>query len=99
MAKMLRINPEIVEWVLSRTGQLADDLAGEFPRIQEWLAGEGGLTFPQLEWLAQKLCLPTAVFFSPQKPNLPDPIQSFRSLPSSIRARIPQRIMRVNLAA
>lgn len=99
MAKMLRINPEIVEWALSRTGQLADDLVGEFPRIEGWLGGEGGPTFPQLERLAQRLCLPTAVFFSPQKPNLPDPTQSFRSLPSSMRARIPQRVMRVILAA
>jgi Zn-dependent peptidase ImmA (M78 family) len=99
MAKTLRINPGIVEWALSRTGQSAGDLVGDFPRIEEWLAGEGGPTFPQLERLAQKLCLPTAIFFSPQKPNLPDPTQSFRSLPASMRARIPQRVMRVILAA
>ena len=84
---------------MKRIGQSVRDLENDFPRIEEWLAGEASPTFPQVEALAQTLGLPSAVFFAKTPPPIPDPTKSFRSLPKNYRRKLPKHLMKRIIAA
>ena len=80
------INPLILTWARERVGLSIDDLASRMKRssdeIEKWESGEKIPAYGCLEDLAYKYFqVPLAVFFFPEPPDIPDPINKFRRLP------------------
>src|SRR5208282_4027872 len=48
--------------------------------------------YPQLESMADEFRIPIAVFFFPERPNVPRIEETFRTLPDAEFARLPRRI-------
>ncbi len=49
-------------------------------------------SYPQLESMADEFRIPIAVFFFPERPNVPRIEETFRTLPDAEFARLPRRI-------
>jgi len=80
------INPLILTWARERVGLSIDDLATRMKRspeeIEKWESGEKIPAYGCLEDLAYKYFqVPLAVFFFPNPPDVPDPVNKFRRLP------------------
>ena len=89
----IAVTPAVLTWARERAGFSLDDLLAKFKKLDEWEAGDSSPTYPQLEQLADKLKVPIAVFFFPDPPDLPPISNSFRTLPETMFARIPPRIV------
>lgn len=80
------INPDILKWARERNKLTIEQLAIKMKRDSEelkmWENGEQDLPFGCLEDLAYKhFKVPLAVFFFPEPPVEPDPVNKFRRLP------------------
>ena len=87
------INPAIITWARERTSLTIEDLAYAMKKdpaeIRMWESGDKVPSYASLEELAyQRLKIPLAVFFFPEKPNVPDPVNKFRRLPDTEFARL-----------
>ena len=81
--------PELLRWARESAGLRSDvaaQKAGVAPlQIDEWEAGKGAPTIPQLRGLARAYKRPLAVFFLPEPPGDFQAIRDFRRLPESDR--------------
>jgi hypothetical protein len=59
------ISPNVLEWARERAGMPLDILTKRFKKYSEWLEGNGGPTFRQIETLASVLKLPMGMLFYP----------------------------------
>ena len=84
---------------MDRAGYSADDLLGNFPKIEEWLASDSAPTFSQLERLSATLSLPTAYFFSERPPSIETPANSFRTLPAEYLRSLPPTLRKRLISA
>lgn len=76
-------NPEIIAWAIERCGKTPMDFKSAFPRIQEWIDGEGKLpTAKQIEKLAKKTHVLPLYFYEEEIPNLSLQIPDFRTMDS-----------------
>ena len=67
------INPDIIKWARERSGYTVEAIATALKKdvsiINNWESGERGLTYVQLEALADKYKRPIAIFFFPDPPE------------------------------
>jgi len=80
------INPAILKWARERNKLTIEQLATKTKRnpeeLKRWEDGEQDLPYGFLEDLAYKhFKIPLAVFFFPEPPSEPDPVNKFRRLP------------------
>ncbi|CAN5126528.1 XRE family transcriptional regulator [soil metagenome] len=88
----LPVTPALITWARSRAGIPIADASKTFKHIQSWEDGESSPTYPQLEQLANIFKVPTAVFFFPAPPTVPNISETFRTLPETEFEQIPSRI-------
>ncbi len=73
----------VLRWAVERAGRSGrseDKLRKKFPKIQQWLSGEGQPTLRQLEDLAKATLTPFGFFFLEEPPEERMPIPHFRTL-------------------
>ena len=74
------VNPELLTWARERAGLDTLALAGRFPKLSEWEAGELQPTLRQLEDFARTVHVAVGYLFLPAPPQEPLPIPDFRTL-------------------
>ena len=74
------VNPELLTWARERAGLDTLALAGRFPKLSEWEAGELQPTLRQLEDFARAVHVAVGYLFLPAPPQEPLPIPDFRTL-------------------
>lgn len=74
------INPELLTWARERAGLDTLELAGRFPKLSEWEAGELQPTLRQLEDFARAVHVAVGLLFLPAPPDEPLPIPDFRTV-------------------
>ena len=74
------------------TSRATRAIKSQFPHIDDWEAGRATPTYPQVERLSEKLKVPVAVFFFPERPNVPDIKKSFRTLDATHLDEIPPKV-------
>lgn len=73
------ISPELLRWAQERSALSGvENLAKEFPRLDDWKDGKSSPTFKELEKFANATYVPLGYFFLPKPPELPLPIEDFR---------------------
>ena len=79
---MIRVNvkPEILRWARERAGLSRKDLAGRYPRLEDWEAGAVQPTLKQLEAFARAVRVPAGYLFLSSPPDEPVPIPDFRTV-------------------
>lgn len=92
MPEGIAVNRDVITWARERAGMSPDEAAQKFPRIAAWEAGTALPSYPQLESMADEFRIPVAVFFFPERPNVPRIEETFRTLPDAEFARLPRRI-------
>lgn len=74
------VQPELLRWALNRSGLSADDAEIRFPKFAGWESGEAQPTLKQLEKFAAATRTPLGFFFLDKPPDLPLPINDFRTV-------------------
>lgn len=74
------VNPELLTWARERAGLDTLALAGRFPKLGEWEAGELQPTLRQLEDFARAVHVAVGYLFLPVPPHVPLPIPDFRTV-------------------
>ena len=74
------VNPELLTWARERAGLDTLALAGRFPKLSEWEAGELQPTMRQLEDFARTVHVAVGYLFLPAPPLEPLPVPDFRTL-------------------
>lgn len=74
------VNPKLLTWARERAGLDTLALAGRFPKLSEWEAGELQPTLRQLEDFARAVHVAVGYLFLPAPPEEPLPIPDFRTL-------------------
>lgn len=74
------VNPELLTWARERAGLESLALAGRFPKLSEWEAGERQPTLRQLEDFARAVHVAVGLLFLPAPPDEPLPIPDFRTV-------------------
>jgi Zn-dependent peptidase ImmA (M78 family) len=92
MPEGIAVNGDVITWARERAGFGPDEAAQKFPKIAAWEAGTASPSYPQLETMADEFRIPIAVFFFPERPNVPRIEETFRTLPDTEFARLPRRI-------
>src|SRR5580693_2769975 len=92
MAEGIPVNGDVVGWDRERAGLSPAEAEEKFPKIAAWEAGTALPSYPQLEAMADKFKIPVAVFFFPERPNVPRIEETFRTLPNAEFAQLPRRI-------
>jgi Zn-dependent peptidase ImmA (M78 family) len=92
MPEGIVVNGDVITWARERAGMSPDEAAQKFPKIAAWEAGKALPSYPQLESMADEFRIPIAVFFFPERPNVPRIEETFRTLPDTEFARLPRRI-------
>ena len=92
MPEGIAVNGDVITWARERAGLTPEEAAQKFPKIAAWEAGTASPSYPQLESMADEFRIPIAVFFFPERPNVPRIEETFRTLPDTEFARLPRRI-------
>jgi Zn-dependent peptidase ImmA (M78 family) len=92
MPEGIAVNGDVITWARERAGLSPEEAAQKFPKIAAWEAGATSPSYPQLESMADEFRIPVAVFFFPERPNVPRIEETFRTLPDTEFARLPRRI-------
>ena len=74
------VNPELLTWARERAGLDMLALAGRFPKLSDWEAGELQPTLRQLEDFARAVHVAVGLLFLPAPPDEPLPIPDFRTV-------------------
>jgi Zn-dependent peptidase ImmA (M78 family) len=86
------VNRDVITWARERAGMSPDEAAEKFPKIAAYEAGTVLPSYPQLEAMATEFRIPVAVFFFPERPNVPPIQETFRTLPDAEFSKLPRRI-------
>src|SRR5271155_4386672 len=92
MPEGIAVNGDVITWARERAGLSPEEAAQKFPKIAAWEAGAALPSYPQLELMADEFRIPIAVFFFPERPDVPRIEETFRTLPDAEFARLPRRI-------
>jgi transcriptional regulator with XRE-family HTH domain len=74
------VNPELLRGARERAGRSAESLAGKFPKLADWEAGEARPTLKQLEGIARATHLPVGYLFLREPPEESVPIPDLRTV-------------------
>lgn len=74
------VNPDLLDWALTRADLSADALIKAFPKIHGWLTGEIQPTLKQLERFANKTHTAIGYLFLPEPPVETLPVPDFRTM-------------------
>jgi Zn-dependent peptidase ImmA (M78 family) len=74
------VAPALLTWARERAATPSEDLAGRFPKLAAWEAGEAQPTLKQLEDFARAVHVPIGYLFLPAPPHEELPIQDFRTI-------------------
>jgi Zn-dependent peptidase ImmA (M78 family) len=74
------VAPALLTWARERAATPAEELAGRFPKLASWEAGEAQPTLKQLEEFARAVHVPIGYLFLPAPPHEELPIQDFRTV-------------------
>lgn len=74
------VDPSVLRWARERAGLAPGDLAGRFPRLAAWEAGETLPTLKQLENFARGVHVPVGYLFLSSPPEELLPIPDFRTM-------------------
>ena len=88
----MAINPELIRWARERAGYSLEAAEVHFSDIGAWESRRKAPTYVQLEAVAERFKVPVSVLFFPEPPDVPEPSQSFRTLPEREFAALPPRI-------
>ena len=80
MPTKLNIQPDIINWAITRAGYQHREFFEEFPRAQGWIEEDKNPTLPQLRDFAKKANVPFGYLFLQQPPVEEIPIPFFRTL-------------------
>ncbi len=99
MKERLPINAEILKWARTSLGLSCEEVAAKIGKtakvLEDWEAGIGSPTYPQLEKLAYEVYKrPVALFFFPSVPEEETPESEFRTLPGVILKQLPSEIIK-----
>jgi Zn-dependent peptidase ImmA (M78 family) len=92
MPEGIPVNGDVITWARERAGLSPAEAGEKFPKIAALEAGTALRSYPQLEAMADKFKIPVAVFFFPERPNVPRIEETFRTLPNAEFAQLPRRI-------
>jgi Zn-dependent peptidase ImmA (M78 family) len=92
MPEGIAVNGDLITWARERAGLSPEQAAQKFAKISAWEAGTALPSYPQLESMADEFRIPIAVFFFPERPNVPRIEETFRTLPDTEFVRLPRRI-------
>ncbi|WP_318343186.1 ImmA/IrrE family metallo-endopeptidase [Flagellimonas baculiformis] len=73
------INPEIINWAITRAGNDLDEFYVDNPNVLEWIKGEKKPTIKQLENFTHKVHVPFGYMFMKEPPSEELPIPFFRT--------------------
>ncbi len=76
----VHVAAELLRWACQRAGYSETVLAGQFPKLNDWLAGMDRPTLKQLERFAQATHAPFGYFFLTEPPCETVPIPDFRTM-------------------
>lgn len=79
MVDRVSVAPQMLAWARQRSGRTVADLAGRFPKLDDWEAGTRLPTMHQLEDYAQATYTPVGFFFLPEPPDERLPIPDLRT--------------------
>jgi Zn-dependent peptidase ImmA (M78 family) len=79
MASTVAVKPDVIRWAVERSGLPFEDLAGKFPHLNAWQAGEREPTLKQLEAFARRTMTPLGYLFLPEPPMENLPLPDFRT--------------------
>jgi len=79
MTNRVAVNPDLLRWARERAGRSAESLAGKFPKLAAWEAGEARPTLKQLEGFARATHLPAGYLFLREPPEESVPIPDLRT--------------------
>ena len=82
----VKVKPAVLQWAVERSG-IRSALARTFPKLGQWLTGDGGPTMKQLEALGKATLTPFGYFFLDEPPEEKLPIPLFRTLDDQPAAR------------
>lgn len=89
MTTRILVKPELLTWALARAQVDASELAGRFPQLGRWLAGDAQPTLKQLEGFAKATHAPLGYLFLSTPPREQLPIPDFRTIDRGARAPSP----------
>jgi Zn-dependent peptidase ImmA (M78 family) len=78
----VEVRPELVRWARERADRSVESLAGKFPKLPAWEAGELRPTLKQLEQFARTVHVPVGFLFLREPPDEPLPIPDLRTVGS-----------------
>jgi Zn-dependent peptidase ImmA (M78 family) len=74
------VSEKVISWAIERSGLPPGDLEDKFPKIQQWVTGEGKPTLRQLEGLARATLTPFGYFFLSEPPEEKLPVPHYRTI-------------------
>lgn len=90
MTTHVSVSPPVLDWLVDRSGEDAEDFTGRFPRWQAWHEGKARPTLRQAQTLARRAGVPFGYLLLPAPPTVELPVADFRqgfsrppSVPSS----------------
>ncbi len=92
MKDALPVTPDVIKWARENAGFSLQEAQKTFKKIAAWETGDAAPTYSQLEQLAEKFKCPVAVFFFPERPDIPSIQKSFRTLSAADFAEIPRTV-------
>lgn len=74
------LSPAIISWAMERVHLTEADLTGKYPKLTQWLAGNGQITVKQLEALSTTLKVPFGFMLLSEVPLQSNKLPDFRTL-------------------
>lgn len=80
MSLRVEVQPALLVWARERSGVPFEEVAGEFPALNEWESGRKQPTLKQLEKFATSVHAPIGYFFLAEPPEESLPVPDFRTM-------------------
>jgi hypothetical protein len=78
MAVHVPVSPDMLQWLVERSGKDPEDFRDKYPRWDAWLTRDGGPTMRQANELARTAGVPLGYLLLPRPPHLELPVPDFR---------------------
>lgn len=72
------VSPDVLQWLVDRSGKDPDEFVGKYSKWETWLAGDSGPTLNQAQQLAKTAGVPFGYLLLEHPPALELPVPDFR---------------------